>query len=335
MPKAMGEQRISVALCTHNGAEYVDRQIASILDQSRPVDEIVLSDDASTDDTVAIVRRAVTEYSAHSGVAIELRVLANPVALGVVANFEQAVLATTGSLIALCDQDDVWHRDKIETALRLFDEQPAVELVFSDARLVDGAGAPLTHSLFQALSMTRGERRLLLGGAAFEALLGRNLVTGATVVFRRSLLDRAAPFAPDWVHDEWLAALAAAAGGVRMLDAALIDYRQHGGNQIGAGRPSLSEKVGRVAEARTARNARLLARAGELVDRLRALGGLTSASVLAEAEGKLAHERLRSALPASRVRRVPPITRELLGGRYRRYGRGIIDAGRDLLQPAD
>lgn len=330
----MGEQRISVALCTHNGAAYIDRQIASILAQSRPVDEIVLSDDASTDDTVAIVRRAVTDFSAQSDHAIGLQVLANPVALGVVANFEQAVLATTGSLIALCDQDDVWHREKIETEIRVFDEDATVELIFSDARLVDGGGAPLAHSLFEALSMTRRERKLLLGGSAFEALLGRNLVTGATVVFRRSLLDTAAPFPSHWVHDEWLAALAAAAGGVRMLDSELIDYRQHGGNQIGAGRPSLSEKVGRVAEARTARNARLLARATELVDRLQALDSLVGAAVLAGAEGKLSHETVRSALPASRIRRVIPIAGELFGGGYRRYGRGIIDAGRDLLQPA-
>ena len=216
-------------------------QVASILAQSRPVDELVVSDDASTDDTIAIIRRSVDEHAAANGQAIALKVIENTTPLGVTRNFEQAIVATTGDLIALCDQDDIWHADRIRTIVAVF-EDPAVDLVFSDARLVDGDGTPLGDSLFATLSMTRRERRQLLGGKALDALLGRNLVTGATVVFRRRLLDAASPFGSAWVHDEWLAALAASTGGVRMLEAELIDYRQHGGNEIGAARLSLSRQ---------------------------------------------------------------------------------------------
>jgi glycosyltransferase involved in cell wall biosynthesis len=325
--------RISVALCTRNGAAFVREQVQSILAQSRPVDEIVLSDDASTDDTVELVRRAVKVQIGLGG-DVELKVLRNKKALGVVRNFEQAVMATTGDLVALSDQDDVWHPDRMRTIVEVFAAEPSLELVFSNARLVDGSGAPLRHSLFSALSMTAREKRELRGRGAFAALLGRNLVTGATVVFRRGLLDLAIPFAPDWVHDEWLAALAAATGGIRMLEPLLIDYRQHGGNQIGAGRLSLSEKVGRVAENRAERNARLLARSNELVARLEKLGDRVSPAVLNEARAKVDHEALRSGLPVGRGQRIPTVTRELVTGRYARYGRGVLDAGRDLLQPA-
>jgi len=339
VPNNVPSPRVSVALCTYNGARFVGEQVASILGQSRPVDEIVLSDDASNDDTVALVRAAVDAHNAdaHNAdapSAVALTVLQNPVALGVVGNFQHAVTAATGEFIALSDQDDAWHADKVRDILAEFAAHPAASLVFSNARLVDGGGAPLRHSLFQALSMTAREKRQLRGGRAFDALLGRNLVTGATVVFRRALLTDALPFAPDWVHDEWLAALAAATGGVRMLDAELIDYRQHGGNQIGAGRLTLSEKVGRVAEGRTERNARLLARSRELVERLEQLGAEIPTAVLGEARAKLAHESMRSSLPAGRVPRAPAVARELLSCRYARYGRGILDAGRDLLQPS-
>jgi hypothetical protein len=333
VPKAAGATRISVALCTRNGAAFVLEQVASIFAQSRPVDELVVSDDASTDDTIAIIRRAVGEHATARGTPIALKVIENTTPLGVTRNFEQAILATTGDLIALCDQDDVWHPDRIRTIAAVF-EDPTVDLVFSDARLVDGGGTPLGDSLFATLSMTRRERRQLHGGRALDALLGRNLVTGATVVFRGHLLDIASPFGSAWVHDEWLAALAATTGGVRMLDAELIDYRQHGGNEIGAARLSLSGKVGRVTEPRAARNARLLERARQFSDRLEHLGAAVAPDVRAAAAAKVAHEVLRSGLPASRIRRLPAVTGELLRGGYSRYGRGTLDAARDLVQPA-
>lgn len=338
MPTAQASDRVSVALCTYNGAAYVGEQVASILAQSRPVDELVLSDDASSDDTVALVRAALAEHNEaeHNTGAhrVKLRVLENRVALGVTANFEQAVSATTGDFIALSDQDDVWHPDKIATLLAVFAAQPDALLAFSNARLVDGSGTPLGRSLFSTLSMTSAEKHQLREGPAFDALLGRNLVTGTTVVFRRDLLDIALPFAPDWVHDEWLAALAAASGGLRMVEQQLVDYRQHGANQIGASSLSLGQKIGRVTEGRTERNARLLARSRELADRIENSAARFAPGVLPQTRAKVAHEELRSSLPASRLRRVAPVARELFSGRYRRYGRGLLDAGRDLVQPA-
>ena len=107
--------RISVALCTHNGARYVTEQVESILRQTLPPDEIVLSDDASTDDTVALVRAAL---AAHPNV--ELRVFENDPALRVTKNFEQAVVACTGDLVALSDQDDIWAPDRLERIAEVF-----------------------------------------------------------------------------------------------------------------------------------------------------------------------------------------------------------------------
>jgi glycosyltransferase involved in cell wall biosynthesis len=326
---------ISVALCSFNGERFIAEQIGSILAQTRPPDEIVLSDDASTDSTVPIVEDAVAEFAAaNPGSHLKLRVIRNPRPLGVVRNFEQAVTATTGELIALCDQDDRWAADRIQRAFDVFDQNPDWLLVHSDANLIAADGTPLGDSLFDALSITPRELAQIHSGDGLSTLLGRNVVTGATTMFRRSLLSAALPFPADWIHDEWLAVLAAAVGRVDFLPLRLIDYRQHGGNAIGAGRLGLSAKLDRLREPRELRNRGLVNRSLELVDRLVLLGPAVSPRNLDRARAKLAHERARLALPASYPKRIPPVLREFASGGYGHYGRGMQDVLRDLVQPA-
>ncbi len=319
---------VSVALCTHNGARYVGEQVASILGQDRMPDEIVLSDDASTDDTVAIVRRLLADATE----APRLRVLENDRALGVVANFEQAVRACSGELIALCDQDDRWHPDRISRALAEFDRDPGLVLLFSDAVLVDGAGVALPGTLLDSLEVGSTERDAIHRGAAFDALIRRNLVTGATAMFRRELLEVAVPFASAWVHDEWLAILGAATARIDLIEATLIDYRQHGQNQIGVARPTLRRKIGRTLQARGERNDRLALASAQLVERLRALPAVRP-GLATIAQEKADFEASRAALPRSRAKRIGPVVRALRAGRYDRYAsRGRLDVLRDLLQ---
>ena len=317
---------VSVAIGARNGAAFIAEQLGSIVGQSYPPTEIVLSDDASTDDTVAIAEDRV----AGSGVA--LRVIRNLTPLGVTANFQQALEACSGDLVALSDQDDRWHPDRLARVVPLFAERPRLLLVHCDATLVDAAGAPLGASLFDAIELGAGDRRRIQGGAALDLLLRRNVVTGATVVMRASLISQARPFPKAWVHDEWLAIMAAVFGEIDLVDEQLVDYRQHGDNQIGARRLGLRDKVGRIQEPRAVRNARLEARAAVLAERLHASAAPRAVHLLANE--KLAHERVRNALPARRLARVAPVVRQLSRGSYARFGRGLVDAVRDLLQPA-
>lgn len=313
---------LSVALCSHNGARFIAEQVASIVGQEPRPTEIVLSDDASTDDTIDIVRGEVT--------AVPLTVLRNDHALGVTANFEQAVRAASGDLIALSDQDDVWRSGRLASIAALFEADPGLLLVASDARLVDAHGLPTGSTLWRDLGVTAAEEAALVHGDAFSALLRRNLVTGATVVFRRELLASALPFPPAWVHDEWLAIMAAVQGGLRAVPDQLIDYRQHGANQIGVERLGLRGRLRRLREPRAARNARLLERAEVLNERLAGMGGTVAARVAAKAR----HEAARSALPAFPPARIVGVTRLLIGHGYRDFGRGLQDAVRDLVQSA-
>ena len=324
---------ISVALCTHNGAPFVAQQVRSILEQTVPPDQLILSDDASADETVETVRAEVDRYLEENPGSLEFVVLQNPEPLGVMRNFEQAVRACTGDLIALCDQDDVWMPRRLESVAREFASRPELTLLHGDARLVDSGGIPIGHSLFEAIEFTPAEQREVREGHAYDVLLRRNVVTGATTVFRKGLLNHAIPFFEPWVHDEWLAILASIVGRVDFLPTALVDYRQHDANQIGARRPGLREKLGRLREPRDERNQHLVARAESLLGRLVGLGSVVPPGQLKLARQKLAYERWRRDLPVSRLRRVVPVVRAGLAGKYRTFGRARYDMMRDILQP--
>jgi cellulose synthase/poly-beta-1,6-N-acetylglucosamine synthase-like glycosyltransferase len=324
--------RVSVALGTHNGANYLREQLESILAQTHPVDEIVLSDDASHDGTVELAERIIDEHRATDAATPTLAVLRNAVALGVTRNFEQALTAASGDLIALCDQDDVWHPDRIERGLAAIARRPRTELVAAEARLVDEVGRPIGRSLFETLGVDDELRRRLESGGAFNELLKRNVVTGATMMVTRALVERASPFPASWVHDEWLAIVASVGGGLALVAEPVIDYRQHGGNQIGVTRLGPGGKLGRLREPRSERNARLLARADDLAERLPAIAA-DDARVAASVRAKLAHEVMRQQLPAGRLRRLRPVWREWRTGAYGRYGLGAQDVLRDLVQP--
>lgn len=321
---------ISVALCTRNGARYLPAQIRSICTQEPLPREIIVSDDGSTDDTLSVVRDTI----ALCGVAdrIALRVFSNTPPLGVTRNFEQAVRACSHALIVLCDQDDVWHPGRLARMAAQFEARPDLLLLHTDARLVDADLQPLGSTLFHALEVQPAELEAISRGDAFSVLLRRNLVTGATTMFRRTLLDAALPFAPEWVHDEWLAAIAAATGRMDVLPEPTIDYRQHASNQIGARRLTLSEKIAKAFAERGDKHVARLHRADALLQRLLQLGDRVPAAWLEAQRAKVAHQRFRAGLPKARPLRVVPILAEAARGRYARFGRGGHAIAQDLLE---
>jgi glycosyltransferase involved in cell wall biosynthesis len=327
-----GNASISVALCTHNGERFIVEQLESIFSQTILPNEIVLSDDASTDETVRLAQDTVRRLSSKTGAAISFTVLQNRPALGVTRNFEQAVGACAGSLIVLSDQDDRWCPDRIERARDVFAERGELLLLSGDAELVDEAGERLGSTLFQALGITAASVADIHEGNALRLLLRRNFVTGATTTIQSDLVKRAKPFPSGWVHDEWLAIVAAATGVLDVIDEPLIDYRQHSENQIGVVKLGLVGKLRRMREPGDDRNARLLTRAAQLQERFEAMGSAISPAIVRQVAAKLEHERVRSALPASNPRRLPAIVRELQTGRYSEFGRGFPDAVRDLIQ---
>ena len=324
---------ISVALCTHNGARYVRRQLTSILAQTLPPDQLVVSDDASVDATLTVVEEEVAAHRAAGGPTPRLVILRNETPLGVTANFEQALRACDGDLIALSDQDDEWVPDKLErlAAYSLPARASASSTPMPPSSATTAAGR--RHPL-EVLEVSDEERAAVHSGHAFEAFVRRNLATGATAMISAGLLREALPFPSEWVHDEWLAIQAAARDRLDLSERPLTRYRRHDENQIGASDPTLRHKVGRVLGRRGDRNRMLAIRSRILADRLAASDGVP-AEHRALAEQKAAFEAARAALPANRLARLIPVVRLARGGDYGRLAsRGRLDVLRDLLQPS-
>ena len=123
--------KISVAMCTFNGASFVRDQLDSMLRQTRTPDELVICDDRSEDDTVAILE--AWRQAAPFPVTIEV----NPERLGSTGNFAKAIAMCGGDVIALSDQDDVWLDHKLAEAESAFSSNADLGLWFTDALLVD------------------------------------------------------------------------------------------------------------------------------------------------------------------------------------------------------
>lgn len=325
----MTEPLVSVALCTFNGAAYLEPQLASILDQARPVDEIVICDDGSVDATRELIARIA------SGTSVRIVFETNPSKLGVTRNFEKAISLTRGDIVFLSDQDDVWYPTKVRDMLHEFELRPELQLLHTNARLVDSNGLSMGASLFDALELSAHERECVHVGHAFDALLRRNLVTGATAAFRRSLFELARPLPPEWLHDEWLALIAAAVGGVDFLEYPLIDYRQHGNNQVGMRPLNWAEKLHRVLSARGDYHRRLERRAQILLARLDSLADRVPEQRAEQVREKLVHAHVRGQLPAPRMARIPIVLRELGTGRYQRCSTGWRSVVRDLFEPIE
>ncbi|CAN5372548.1 glycosyltransferase family 2 protein [soil metagenome] len=315
---------VSVAMCTHNGAAFVQAQLDSILAQTRLPDEIVVVDDCSCDATWKILERV----AATSKVAV--RLFQNSRQLGITHNFEKAISLTTGEVVFLSDQDDLWHANKVETMMAEFSARPDLWFLHTDARLVDKAGESLGSGLMSALEMTVPERRRIHAGSPFDVYIRRNLATGATAALRRELFNSARPFPDDWLHDEWLAIIGAASGRTDFLEQQLVDYRQHDTNHMGIQPASMSVKLNRMFTRRGDFHRRNVRKLRQLNTHLLLMGAPSSR--LKAIGGKLKHAQARRSLTANRSARLPIIAREMASGRYWKWSSGLRSMLRDLVE---
>ncbi len=203
---------VSVAMASFNGIAHIQEQIETILCQLQDGDELVVSDDGSTDGT-----REWLDALARQDARV--RVLDGP-RQGVIRNFEAAIGACKGEWIFLADQDDVWMPDKREEVCRCATQTGAV-LVMHDARVVD-AQRQLLHPSFFALRVCR---------TGFVQNLLKNSYIGCCIAFSRQLLPYILPFENGIpMHDQWIGMQAERHGGVALLEKPLLEYRRHEDN---------------------------------------------------------------------------------------------------------
>lgn len=199
-------------MATYNGARYIQEQLQSFVDQTRLPDELIITDDGSTDHTEAIVR----DFAKSAPFAVEFH--RNEKNLGYCGNFNGALMKTTGDLVFLSDQDDVWFPEKIQHMLMVAELNPQAMVVMNDAALTDGD--------LSEVGLTKiGQMRS--AGFGMESF-----VMGCCCAVRREFLDLVLPIPEGYrSHDNWLVAIANGLNARTIEFQVLQYYRRHGSNE--------------------------------------------------------------------------------------------------------
>lgn len=209
---------ISVCIPTYNGEPFIEEQLHSILRQLGAHDEVIISDDHSTDNTLQKIADLKDP---------RIKVFINESKSGPVYNMENALKQAAGELIFLADQDDTWYPDKISVMVPLLKKY---DLVISDATVTDKEGNTIHPSFFT----------LNKSGSGLLRNWYRNSFIGCCMAFNRKLLNYVLPFPPGLaMHDSWIGLNAALAGKYYFLPRPLVYYRRHGRNTT-----AVSEKSG-------------------------------------------------------------------------------------------
>lgn len=216
---------VSIALATMNGAGFLRTQLESFCSQTRLPDQLVVTDDGSTDGTVEIVEQIAATAP------FEVVLHRNGTNLGVTKNFENAISRCSGEIVFLSDQDDIWFPDKIERVLATFEAHPTTQLVINDARIVDASATPTP--------LTK------LGQTRSLGLSDDHFINGCCSTLRASFLNVLLPFPEGVAHDMWIHQLSLRLGLRVVCDEVLQDFRRHGDN-VSRGLSSQTRKASKL-----------------------------------------------------------------------------------------
>lgn len=207
-------KKVSVVMCTYNGADYLAPQLDSILQQTYPLHEILIQDDGSTDKTCRIIEDYQQRYPF-------IRLICNEKNLGYNRNFLSAIARADGDFIAISDQDDIWEPTKIEILIRTLDANPGQEACFCRSR--EFSDDPSIEPYWDPRRPNYGMERMIIG----------NMVSGHTLLMRRELAARCteALYATTdgWYYDYFIVSMAAAYDTLTLCDQVLVHYRRHTG----------------------------------------------------------------------------------------------------------
>jgi glycosyltransferase involved in cell wall biosynthesis len=336
---AIRSGKISIAMCTYNGARFLPAQIESFLAQSRLPDEVIVCDDGSIDDTAEIVRR----FAEKAPFAVHLHI--NEKNLGSTKNFEKAIGLCTGDLIFLSDQDDIWLSEKIARIEATFLKNKNLALIFSDAELVDEGLDPIGHNLW-SFTFPEAHRKEALNGGFFDVLLRQNAVTGATMAFRSEYREMVLPIPdgiPNLIHDAWIALVIANSSEIGIIDEPLIRYRQHPSQQLGLGIGLIQVKTYDERRERYSASITFLQNEIKRLGKMKMLfqelplfekrlNKIYVEDMIEEKKEIIRHYTARKDLTYFRGNRVRPVLLELFSGRYHRFSKGVLSAAKDLIR---
>lgn len=308
---------ISVAMCTYNGAKYLPEQLKSIADQTVSVDELVVCDDRSKDDTIEIIKT----FAATSKFPVSIHV--NEQNLGSTRNFEKCLSLCKGDIIILSDQDDRWRKDKVQKQVAYLNAHPGLDAVFSDAEKINDDSEPTGGTIWEEIEFDQARQQLWKSGRPHEILFNGFVVTGATLAIRKSCLERLMPFpthVQDLIHDAWIAMVLSLENKIDFIPETLISYRIHSSQQVGFGnkmeKVQLSDRFKRDRRLKLVPLEEKANKLHELYLLLRALP-FVPREKLFKLYLSQRHFYTRAGLPQSRIKRVTPVLSQVIRGYYR------------------
>lgn len=229
--------KISIAMTSYNGANYIEEQMESIRNQTRPADEVVIRDDRSKDATPDIIRSYIKKYRLERTWHLYL----GEKNAGYAANFIKAADLTSGDLVFFSDQDDIWMPDKIERMARLMEEHGEILMLGSEFTTFYTGSARL-HLPDTATEHFKGD-----GSLEQMTVQPRNIFLGCegcTICVRKSFYDEVRPYwFEGWAHDEFVWKLSLCLDGCYLYHAATVRRRIHDGNVSLAKMRSLSQRI--------------------------------------------------------------------------------------------
>ena len=238
-------KKVSVAMATYNGEQFLPKQLDSILQQSVVPDEIIISDDGSKDRTVEIAR----EYAMQYRDATAIIVLTDNPRHGIGGNFSWAIGHATGDCIFICGQDDVWTPDKVERILNIFLDNTDAELVCHALFLIDKTGKELPMSqeeqILKNVYVAPGEYCKVPRDVCVTTALSTTMVSGSAICISSSLQHKILPIPIDCSEDKWIEFCAAADDQLYFLNERLTGYRIHNSitHSVGLALPVRLKKV--------------------------------------------------------------------------------------------
>ncbi len=220
------QETVGVSLAAYNGAQFIARQLDSILSQSRPPDKIVAVDDCSTDGTLQILENYAKDNSA-------IEVHQNSSNLGYIKNFEKAITLCRTDYVALSDQDDIWHPEKLARCVGALVQNRGAGLCYHNTGLLDAAGERLDLTLWDLSEWTFPLTKKQVQGKVADR---RGPLPGFSLVMHRDLAALALPV-PGGVycgHDWWINAIAFFLFDPVCIPESMAYYRMHPGQVSGA-----------------------------------------------------------------------------------------------------
>ncbi|MBQ7707419.1 MAG: glycosyltransferase [Lachnospiraceae bacterium] len=224
--------KISVVMASYNGASYITEQLNSIDNQSINPDEIIIVDDASTDNTVSLIRNFFDNTD------IDGKLVVHEKNMGYKNTFLEALQYAGGDIIFFCDQDDIWQENKIERMSAVIRDNEGIKSLNTSYKLIDSDGNDVAENI---RNKKRDKDSRLLYNISLNDILAYNAAMGCTMAFTKDIKDLLVEHINEIKtynipHDWMINIIAAMNNGLFMLNEPLIYYRLHDGNTIGLNR---------------------------------------------------------------------------------------------------